>query len=109
LRRESPHDLLARRRPRRNDPPRGRRRNVLSLLDKSGALGLIADLEDEVAAYFAVFGLVFADAIVPIFPGETTLTTTQRSSSTSRPLLTCDWSSIARYRVREPKALHCPA
>jgi membrane-associated protein len=48
---------------------------IFSLLDRNGALGLISDLEDEVAAYLAVFGLVFADAIVPIFPGETTLTT----------------------------------
>ncbi len=36
---------------------------VFSLVDKNGALGLITDLEDEVAAYLAVFGLVFADAI----------------------------------------------
>ncbi len=48
---------------------------IFSLLDQEGALGLISDLEDEVATYLAVFGLVFADAIVPIFPGETTLTT----------------------------------
>ena len=54
---------------------------VFSLLDKNGALGLIADLEDEVAAYLAVFGLVFADAIVPIFPGETTLTTASVAAS----------------------------
>jgi len=45
---------------------------VFSLLDKDGALGLISDLEDDVAAYLAVFGLVFADAIVPIFPGRKT-------------------------------------
>jgi len=44
-------------------------------------LGLISDLEDEVAAYLAVFGLVFADAIVPIFPGETTLTTASVAAS----------------------------
>ena len=54
---------------------------VFSLLDKNGALGLISDLEDEVAAYLAVFGLVFADAIVPIFPGETTLTTASVAAS----------------------------
>jgi membrane-associated protein len=54
---------------------------VFSLLDKNGALGLIADLEDEVAAYLAVFGLAFADAIVPIFPGETTLTTASVAAS----------------------------
>jgi membrane-associated protein len=44
-------------------------------------LGLIADLEDEVVAYLAVFGLVFADAIVPIFPGETTLSTASTAAS----------------------------
>jgi membrane-associated protein len=54
---------------------------VFSLLDKNGALGLISDLDDEVAAYLAVFGLVFADAIVPIFPGETTLTTASVAAS----------------------------
>ena len=32
-------------------------------------------------AYLAVFGLVFADAIVPIFPGETTLTTASVAAS----------------------------
>jgi uncharacterized membrane protein YdjX (TVP38/TMEM64 family) len=48
---------------------------VFALLDENGALGLMADLEDEAGVYLAVFGLVFADAIVPIFPGETTLTT----------------------------------
>lgn len=57
---------------------------VFSLLDKDGALGLISDLEDEVAAYLAVFGLVFADAIVPIFPGETTLTTASVAASQGR-------------------------
>jgi uncharacterized membrane protein YdjX (TVP38/TMEM64 family) len=54
---------------------------VFSLLDKNGALGIITDLEEEVAAYLAVFGLVFADAIVPIFPGETTLTTAPVAAS----------------------------
>jgi len=34
-----------------------------------------------VVAYFTVFGLVFADAIVPIFPGETTLTTASVAAS----------------------------
>jgi membrane-associated protein len=61
---------------------------VFSLLDKDGALGLIADLEDEVAAYLAVFGLVFADAIVPIFPGETTLTTASIAASQDKLELT---------------------
>jgi membrane-associated protein len=61
---------------------------VFSLLNKDGALGLIADLEDEVAAYLAVFGLVFADAIVPIFPGETTLTTASIAASQDKLELT---------------------
>jgi uncharacterized membrane protein YdjX (TVP38/TMEM64 family) len=34
---------------------------------------LIEDAGSELAAYLMIFGLVFADAIVPIFPGETTL------------------------------------
>ena len=34
---------------------------------------LLEDAGDGFAAYLAIFGLVFADAIVPIFPGETTL------------------------------------
>ena len=42
---------------------------VFSLLDKDGAFGLVASVDDEVVAYLTVFGLVFADAIVPIFPG----------------------------------------
>ena len=44
---------------------------VFSLLDEDGVFGLIGSLDDEVIAYFTAFGLVFADAIVPIFPGET--------------------------------------
>lgn len=54
---------------------------VFSLLDKDGAFGLIASVDDEVVAYLTVFGLVFADAIVPIFPGETTLTTASVAAS----------------------------
>jgi len=61
---------------------------VFSLVDKDGALGLIADLEDDVAAYLAVFGLVFADAIVPIFPGETTRTTASMAASQDKLELT---------------------
>jgi membrane-associated protein len=34
---------------------------------------LLEDAGSELAAYLMIFGLVFADAIVPIFPGETTL------------------------------------
>jgi membrane protein DedA with SNARE-associated domain len=48
---------------------------VFSLLDEDGVFGLVGSVDDEVVAYFTVFGLIFADAIVPIFPGETTLTT----------------------------------
>jgi membrane protein DedA with SNARE-associated domain len=54
---------------------------VFSLLDEDGVFGLIGSVDDEVVAYFAVFGLVFADAIVPIFPGETTLTTASVAAS----------------------------
>jgi membrane-associated protein len=54
---------------------------VFWLLDKDGVFGLVADLEDEVVAYFAVSGLIFADAIVPIFPGETTLNTASVAAS----------------------------
>jgi membrane protein DedA with SNARE-associated domain len=48
---------------------------VFSLLDEDGIFGIVGTLDEEVVSYFTVFGLVFADAIVPIFPGETTLTT----------------------------------
>jgi membrane-associated protein len=54
---------------------------VFWLLDSDGAFGLFASVEDEVVAYFTVFGLVFADAIVPIFPGETTLNTASVAAS----------------------------
>jgi len=54
---------------------------VFSLLDEDGVFGLIGSVNDEVVAYFTVFGLVFADAIVPIFPGETTLTTASVAAS----------------------------
>jgi membrane-associated protein len=54
---------------------------VFSLLDEDGVFGLVGTLDDEVVAYFTVFGLVFADAIVPIFPGETTLTTASVAAS----------------------------
>jgi membrane-associated protein len=39
------------------------------------ALGLLDDPSDDAGTYFAVFGLVFGDALVAIFPGETTLNT----------------------------------
>jgi membrane protein DedA with SNARE-associated domain len=54
---------------------------VFSLLDEDGVFGLIGSLDDQVVAYFTVFGLIFADAIVPIFPGETTLTTASVAAS----------------------------
>ncbi len=54
---------------------------TFSLLDEDGVLGLVGTLDDDVVAYFTVFGLVFADAIVPIFPGETTLTTASVAAS----------------------------
>jgi len=54
---------------------------VFSLLDEDGVFGLVGSVDDEVIAYFTVFGLVFADAIVPIFPGETTLTTASVAAS----------------------------
>ena len=54
---------------------------VFSLLDEDGIFGLVGALDDELVAYFAVFGLIFADAIVPIFPGETTLTTASVAAS----------------------------
>jgi membrane-associated protein len=54
---------------------------VVSLLDEDGVFGLVGSVDDEVVAYFTVFGLIFADAIVPIFPGETTLTTASVAAS----------------------------
>lgn len=54
---------------------------VFSLLDEDGVFGLVGSVDDEVVAYFTVFGLIFADAIVPIFPGETTLTTASVAAS----------------------------
>src|SRR5262245_57336369 len=44
------------------------------MLTESG-LGLIDRDSDEFGSYFAVFALVFGDAVVAIFPGETTLNT----------------------------------
>jgi len=54
---------------------------VISLFDQDGVFGLVGSLDDKVVAYFTVFGLIFADAIVPIFPGETTLTTASVAAS----------------------------
>jgi membrane-associated protein len=61
---------------------------VFSLLDHDGIFGLVGSLSDEAVAYFTIFGLVFADAIVPIFPGETTLTTASVAASDGRLDLT---------------------
>ena len=61
---------------------------VLSLLDQDGIFGLVGSLDDEAVAYFTIFGLVFADAIVPIFPGETTLTTASVAAADGRLDLT---------------------
>lgn len=38
-------------------------------------LGFLDDPENDAATYFAVFAMVFGDAVVAIFPGETTLNT----------------------------------
>jgi hypothetical protein len=46
---------------------------VTALTD--GGLGLLDDKGDARGTYFAVFALVFGDAVVAIFPGETTLNT----------------------------------
>ena len=43
---------------------------VFALLDKNGALGLVADLEDEASVYLAVFGLVFATRSFPSSPAR---------------------------------------
>ncbi len=45
---------------------------ALNIVDHGDGLGLL-DAESRVWQYLAVFALVVADAIVPIFPGETTL------------------------------------
>jgi hypothetical protein len=66
---------------------------VFSLLDEDGVFGLIGTVADEVIAYFTVFGLVFADAIVPIIPGETTLTTASVAASDGTLDLAPDASS----------------
>ena len=45
---------------------------VLNILDRGDAFGAL-DAESTAWQYLSVFFLVLADAIVPIFPGETTL------------------------------------
>jgi len=54
---------------------------IFSLLDEDGVFGVVGSVDDEVVAYLTIFGLVFMDAIVPIFPGETTLTTASVAAS----------------------------
>jgi membrane-associated protein len=46
---------------------------LMALTDN--ALGLLDDPSDDAGTYFAVFALVFGDAMVAIFPGESTLNT----------------------------------
>jgi membrane protein DedA with SNARE-associated domain len=46
---------------------------VMSVTD--AGMGLIDSDSDTFGTYFAIFGLVFGDALVAIFPGETTLNT----------------------------------
>lgn len=46
---------------------------LMSLTDS--ALGLLDGASDDAGSYFAVFALVFGDAVFAIFPGETTLNT----------------------------------
>ncbi|HEV7753487.1 MAG TPA: DedA family protein [Baekduia sp.] len=45
---------------------------LLSVVDRGDGLGLVVGSHGD-ASYLAVFGLVAADAVVPIFPGETTV------------------------------------
>jgi membrane protein DedA with SNARE-associated domain len=47
---------------------------VLSILDGDDTFGVLED-EAGFLPYFAIFGLVFGDAVVPILPGETTVNT----------------------------------
>jgi membrane-associated protein len=46
---------------------------VMIVFSFANAEELLEDAGSGLAAYLTIFGLVFADAIVPIFPGETTL------------------------------------
>lgn len=48
---------------------------LLLMFLTDSALGLLDDPGDDAGTYFAVFALVFGDAVFPIFPGETTLNT----------------------------------
>lgn len=48
---------------------------VLLMALSDNAFGLLDDPGDDAGTYFAVFALVFGDALVAIFPGESTLNT----------------------------------
>jgi membrane protein DedA with SNARE-associated domain len=48
---------------------------ALLMLLTDNALGLLDEPGDDAGTYFAVFALVFGDAVFAIFPGETTLNT----------------------------------
>ncbi len=48
---------------------------LLLMALSDNAFGLLDDPGDDAGTYFAVFALVFGDAMVAIFPGETTLNT----------------------------------
>ena len=48
---------------------------VLLMALSENAFGLLDDPSDDAGTYFAVFALVFGDALVAIFPGESTLNT----------------------------------
>jgi membrane-associated protein len=48
---------------------------LLLMALSENAFGLLDDPGNDAGTYFAVFALVFGDAIVAIFPGETTLNT----------------------------------
>jgi membrane protein DedA with SNARE-associated domain len=48
---------------------------VLLVVVTDSGLGMLDDPGDDAATYFAIFALVFGDAVFAIFPGETTLNT----------------------------------
>jgi len=54
---------------------------------------LVENAEEGIAPYFAIFGLVFGDAIVPIIPGETTLSTAAVLASQGK--LELQWVIVA--------------
>ena len=46
---------------------------ILAMSISENALGFLEDPENELAAYFVVFALVFGDAVIAVLPGETSL------------------------------------